>query len=123
VIYMAALASVDVQLYEAARVDGAGRLKCIWHIIIPYIMPTMITLLILNCGKVMNIGFEKVYLMQNSLNISSSDVISTYVYQVGLRGGEFSFATAVGLFNSVVNTILIVTVNAIARRVSDTSVF
>jgi len=123
VIYMAALSAVDVQLYEAARVDGAGRLRSIWHITIPSILPTMITLLILNSGKVMNIGYEKVLLMQNPLNMASSDVITTYVYQTGLLKGQFSYATAVGLFNSVVNTLLIVCVNFISRRLSDTSLW
>lgn len=123
VIYMAALSSVDMQLYEAARVDGAGRLRCIWHITIPCILPAMITMLILNSGKVMNVGYEKVLLMQNSLNISSSDVISTYVYEQGLKKGQYSYATAVGLFNSVVNTALILIVNNISRRVSETSLW
>lgn len=123
VIYMAALSSVDMQLYEAARVDGAGRMRCIWHVTIPCILPAMITMLILNSGKVMNVGYEKVLLMQNSLNISSSDVISTYVYEQGLKKGQYSYATAVGLFNSVVNTVLIVVINKISRRVSETSLW
>jgi putative aldouronate transport system permease protein len=123
VIYMAALSSVDLQLYEAARVDGAGRLRCIWHVTIPWILPTMITMLILNSGKIMNIGYEKVLLMQNSLNISTSDVITTYVYQQGLQNGQYSYATAIGLFNSVINTILIVAINTFSRRVSETSLW
>ncbi|MDR1569524.1 MAG: ABC transporter permease subunit [Oscillospiraceae bacterium] len=123
VIYMAALSTVDVHLYEAARVDGAGRLKSILHITLPSIAPTMITLLILNCGKVMNIGYEKVLLMQNPLNIASSDVITTYVYQAGLRNGQYSYATAVGLFNSVINTVLILCVNTLSGKVSSTSLW
>jgi putative aldouronate transport system permease protein len=123
VIYMAALSTVDMQLYEAARVDGAGRLRCIWHVTIPWILPTMITMLILNSGKIMNIGYEKVLLMQNSLNIGTSDVITTYVYQQGLQNGQYSYATAIGLFNSVINTILIVGINTVARRVSETSLW
>ena len=123
VVYMAALAGVDQQLYEAAKVDGAGRLKRIWHVTLPGIAPTMITMLILNCGKVMNVGYEKVYLMQNALNISSSDVISTYVYTTGILKSQFSVSTAVNLFNSVINTILILVVNKISRKVSETSLW
>lgn len=123
VVYMAALSAVDVQLYEAARVDGAGRLRCIWHVTIPCIAPTMITMLILNCGKVMNVGYEKVLLMQNDLNKATSDVISTYVYEAGIKKGQYSYSTAVNLFNSVINTLLVLSVNAISRKVSDTSLW
>lgn len=123
VIYMAALAAVDVQLYEAAEVDGAGRLRRIWHVTLPCIAPTMITMLILNAGKVMNIGYEKVLLMQNDLNKATSDVITTYVYQQGILKGQYSYSTAVNLFNSVINTALVICVNAISRRVSDTSLW
>lgn len=123
VIYMAALASVDVQLYEAAEVDGAGRLRRIWHVTLPCIAPTMITMLILNAGKVMNIGYEKVLLMQNDLNKATSDVITTYVYQQGVLKGQYSYSTAVNLFNSVINTALVIVVNAISRKVSDTSLW
>ena len=123
VVYMAALAGVDQQLYEAAKVDGAGRMKRILYITIPAILPAMITMLILNCGKVMNIGYEKVYLMQNDLNIASSDVISTYVYKVGILNNQYSFSTAVNLFNSVINTALIIIVNKFSKKVSDTSLW
>ena len=123
VIYMAALSSVDMQLYEAAEVDGAGRLRRIWHITLPCIAPTMITMLILNAGKVMNIGYEKVLLMQNDLNKATSDVITTYVYQEGMLKGQYSYSTAVNLFNSVINTLLVLVVNGISRRVSDTSLW
>ena len=123
VIYMSALSSVDMQLYEAAEVDGAGRLGRIWHITIPCIAPTMITMLILNAGKVMNIGYEKVLLMQNDLNKATSDVITTYVYQQGVLKGQYSYSTAVNLFNSVINTALVLVVNAISRKVSDTSLW
>ncbi len=123
VIYMAALSSVDMQLYEAAEVDGAGRLRRIWHITIPCIAPTMITMLILNAGKVMNIGYEKVLLMQNDLNKDTSDVITTYVYQQGVLKGQYSYSTAVNLFNSVINTALVLVVNTISRKVSDTSLW
>ena len=119
VIYMAALTAIDPQLYEAAVVDGASRLRRIWHVTIPGIMPTMIVLLILNSGKLMNVGHEKVLLMQNNLNIAASDIISTYVYRMGMQQGQYSFSSAVGLFNSVINTLLIVAVNMIAKRTGE----
>ena len=123
VIYMAALAGIDQQLYEAAIVDGATKMQRTWHITIPGILPTAITLLILNTGKIMNVGFEKVYLMQNGLNLMSSEVIATYVYKVGLVGAEYSFSTAVGLFNSVINCILLIIVNRISRKTTETSLW
>lgn len=123
IIYMAALSSVDPSLYEAARIDGASRLRKIYHIDIPALVPISIILLILNMGGLLSVGFEKVFLMQNPLNLSTSEIISTYVYKVGLLGANFSFATAVGLFNSVVNLILLVIVNFIARKTSETSLW
>ncbi|WP_274364366.1 ABC transporter permease [Paenibacillus thermotolerans] len=123
IIYLAALAGVDHQLHEAARVDGANRLQRIWHINIPSIMPTIIILLILNLGSVMAVGFEKVFLMQNNLNLQSSDIIATYVYRSGILDAEYSFSAAVGLFNSVVNFVLLVIVNFISKRVSETSLW
>lgn len=123
VVYIAALSSIDPQLYEAARVDGAGRLRCIWHVTLPCIAPAMITMLILSCGKVMNVGYEKVLLMQNDLNKATSDVITTYVYQQGIQKGQYSYSTAVNLFNSVINTVLVVGVNAISKKVSSTSLW
>lgn len=116
VIYLAALSGVDPCLYEAASIDGASKVQKILNIDIPSILPTAIILLILNCGQIMNVGFEKVYLMQNPLNMIASDVISTYVYRAGLLSAEFSFATAVGLFNSVVNLILLLIVNKLAKK-------
>lgn len=123
IIYMAALAGIDPELHEAAIVDGASRLKRIWHIDLPGIMPTVVILLILNVGSIMNVGFEKVFLLQNNLNMPSSDVISTYVYRMGILGAQYSFSTAVGLFNSVINFILLVVVNAVSRRVNDVSLW
>jgi len=123
IIYLAALAGIDPTLHEAARVDGASRLQRIWHINLPGIMPTVVILLILNTGHLMGVGFEKIYLMQNDLNKESSDVISTYVYQSGIVGAQYSFSAAVGLFNSVVNFILLVSVNYIARRLNETSLW
>lgn len=116
IIYLAVLSGVDPSLYEAARMDGATKIQKILFIDIPAILPTAVILLILNSGHMMNIGFEKVYLMQNPLNMISSDVISTYVYRVGLINTEYSFATAVGLFNSVVNLFLLITVNKLAKK-------
>lgn len=123
IIYMAALAGIDPQLYEAAIVDGATKRQRIYHITIPGILPTAITLLILNTGNIMDVGFEKVYLMQNGLNLTSSEVISTYVYKSGLIGTEYSFSTAVGLFNSIINCALLVIVNKISRRTTETSLW
>jgi putative aldouronate transport system permease protein len=123
IIYIAALAGVDVGLYEAATIDGASRWQKIKHISIPCIMPTIIIMLLLSCGQIMNIGFEKVLLMQNPLNMVRSDVISTFVYRSGILGAEFSFASAVGFFNSICNFILIITANRLARMFSQTSLW
>lgn len=125
IIYLAALSTVDPALHEAALVDGANRLQRIWHIDIPGILPVTLTLLILNMGQLMNVGFEKAFLMQNPLNLATSEVISTYVYKVGLAGGvaNFSYAAAIGLFNSVIGLILLVSANQISRRLSQTSLF
>ena len=124
IIYIAALASCDQELHEAAQIDGATRFQRVLYVDIPSIIPTAIIMLILDCGRVMNIGFEKVYLMQNSLNLSYSEVISTYVYKLAFGGsGNFSYSTAVGMFNSVINFILIVSVNQISRKFSDTSLW
>ena len=123
VIYIAALSNVDPQLYEAAIIGGANRLQKIIHIDIPAILPTIVLMLIMSLGNVMSIGAEKVYLMQNNLNLSTSEIISTYVYKIGLINGQFSLSTAVGLFNSVINFVLIVIVNTIARRLGDTSLW
>ena len=103
--------------------DGASRLQKIIHIDIPSIMPVMVIILILNVGNIMAIGFEKVYLLQNPLNLATSEIIATYVYKVGLLNANFSFATAVGLFNSVINLILLLSVNTIAKRISNNSLW
>lgn len=125
IIYIAALSSVDEHLHEAAQIDGASRLQRVRHIDFPSILPTATIMLILAVGNVMEVGFEKVFLMQNELNISRSEVISTYVYKVGLTigTGDFSFATAIGLFNSVINFALLVMVNYAARKFSNTSLW
>jgi len=118
VIYMAALSGIDPSLYEAARVDGASRLRKIWHVDIPGIMPTAMIVLILSVGNIMTIGFEKVYLLQNPLNLGQSEIIATYVYKLGILNADFGTATAVGLFNSVVNVALLLAVNWVARRLT-----
>ena len=121
VIYFAALSGVDPQLAEAAKVDGANKIQCIWHINLPVLVPTIIINLILNCGSILNVGFEKVYLLQNDTILRSSEVISTYVYRVGLQGAQYSFSTAVGLFNSTVNATMLILVNSIVRKLDKSS--
>ena len=123
VIYMAALAGVDTQLHEAAIIDGASRLQRAWYINLPTIAPTIIILLIMNLGGLLNVGFEKIILMQNPLNQSASDVISTFVYRAGLLNGQYSFAAAVGVFNSVINAIILIAANAITRKFSESSLW
>lgn len=123
IIYLAALSGVDPQLHEAARVDGASRLQRIWHVNLPCIMPTIVILLILNTGSILSVGFEKVFLMQNDMNLESSDVFATYVYRSGLLGAQYSFSAAVGLFSNIVNFILLVSVNFIARKAGNTSLW
>lgn len=123
ILYLAALASINPELHEAAVVDGANKFQRVLHIDIPGILPTVVIMFILNSGKVMAVGFEKAYLMQTSLNISASEIIATYVYKRGLLNSQFSFSAAVGMFESVINLVLIVTVNFISRKVSDSSLF
>ena len=126
IIYMAALTHVNPELYEAAQIDGASRWKRIIHIEIPALIPVITILLILRCGSLLSVGFEKIYLMQNSLNLRTSEVISTYVYKTGLGSSgvpDYSYATAIGLFNSVINLVIISTVNFIADKISETSLW
>ncbi|MGN0777308.1 MAG: ABC transporter permease [Candidatus Ventricola sp.] len=123
IMYIAALSAVDPQLYEAAVVDGANKWQKMRYIDIPMLIPTAVTLFILRSGSVMSVGFEKVYLLQNDLNIASSEIISTYVYKMGLQSNQYSYSAAIGLFNNVVNFVLLLTVNQIARRMGDTSLF
>lgn len=120
IIYIAALSGVDPELHEAAQIDGASRFQRILHIDFPTILPTASIMLILNAGGLMNVGFEKTYLMQNSLNLIYSEVITTYVYKVGMTagGGQFSYASAIGLFNSVINCTLLVLVNGLSGRLN-----
>ena len=123
ILYMAALSGVDPGIVEAATIDGANRLQKIWYIDIQTIKPTIVILLIMNCGSMLSVGSEKILLLQNTLNMSASDVISTYVYRLGIEGGQFSYTTAVGLFNTVVNLIILLIVNKTADRVSGSSLF
>ena len=123
VIYSAALASVDISQTEAAIIDGAGRFARVWNVDIPAIMPTIVIQLILAVGSIMSLGFEKVYLMQNPVNMQTSEIISTFVYKRGLINFQYSYATAVGLFNSVCNMVLIVLANMFSKRVNETSLW
>lgn len=120
---IAALSGVNPELQEAAIIDGASRLQRIWNVDLPAIRPTIVMMLIFNVGQIMNIGFEKAYLMKNSVNQGTAEIISTFVYEIGLKNGDFSFSTAVGLFNSVISLILFVIVNEISKRLTDTSVW
>ena len=117
VIYLAALSGVDPQLQEAAEVDGANKFQRMININLPVLFPTIIIMLILKCGNILDIGYEKVYLLQNSAILQSSEVISTYVYRSGLQGAQYSYATAVSLFNSFVNCTLLIIVNQITRKI------
>ena len=123
IIYLAALSGIDPQLHESAQIDGANRLQRIWHINLPGIRGTIILLLILDCGKIMSVGFEKAYLLQNALNLPQSEIISTYVYKTGVIGTKFSYTSAIGLFNSIINVILLLITNRISSKVSGTSLF
>lgn len=123
IIYLAAMTGIDPQLYEAATIDGAGRFRQVFSVTLPSILPTIVILLILRVGNVMNVGFEKVYLLQNSANLEASDVISTYVYRRGLIDQDYSFSTAVGLFNSLINFVLIIATNAVSNRLTQTSLW
>ncbi len=123
IIYLAALTGISPELHEAAMVDGASLLKRIWHVELPGILPTIVITTILSIGTVMSMGFEKVYLMQNNINISASETIATLSYRMGILQGEYSFSSAVGLFNSIVNCLLLMTVNTVSRIVTDESLW
>lgn len=123
IIFVSALAAIDISLYEAAKVDGASRWQQLIHITLPSILPTIIIMLILKCGHVLNIGFEKVYAMQTDLNLSVSEVISTYTYKLGLEKLQYDYATAIGLFNSVINFALLLIVNKVSKSLTETSLW
>jgi putative aldouronate transport system permease protein len=121
IIYLAALAGVDPTLYEAATIDGATKMRKIWHISLPAMTPVIVITLILNCGSLLSVGFEKAYLLQAEATYSTSDVIATYVYRRGIISSQFGYSTAVGVFNSVVSLILLLTVNYIASKLNETT--
>lgn len=121
ILYIATLSAVDPSLYEAATMDGAGKWKKMLHIDVPALMPTATIMFILRMGSVMSVGFEKIYLLQNTLNSSTSEIISTYVYKMGLISNQYSLSSAIGLFNNVINLVLLLLVNAISKKLSDTS--
>lgn len=123
IIYLAALTNIDPQLYEAATVDGAGKLRCMWSITLPTITPTIVTMLLLRLGQLFNVGFERAFLLQSPSTYETSDIISTYVYRRGLQSNDFSYGTAVDLFNSVICLTLLLVSNYVARRVSETSLW
>ncbi|MFN3866393.1 MAG: ABC transporter permease subunit, partial [Demequina sp.] len=123
ILYLAALTTIDPQLYEAARVDGASRWRQTWHITLPGIRPTMIVLLILNVGTFMGVSFEKVLLLYSPLTYETADVIATYVYRLGITSGQFSYGTAIGLFEGLIGVFLIVTANQISKKTVGTSLW
>lgn len=121
IIFIAALSSVDGQLYDAAKVDGANRWQQVIHVELPALVPTIVILLIMNMGRVLSVGFEKVFLMQNDMNLPVSEVISTYVFNVGVQSGQFSFGSAVGLFNTVINFAFLMIANMVSKKAADIS--
>jgi putative aldouronate transport system permease protein len=123
IIYLAALSAIDQELYASASIDGAGRFRQAWHVTLPGILPTIVILLILRMGSMMSVGFEKIFLLYNPVIYETADVIPTFVYRRGLLENDYSFSGAVGMFNSVINLALLVTANAISRRVNDTSLW
>lgn len=123
IIYLAALSGIDPQMSEAATIDGANRVQKIWYINLPSIWPTISVMLILQIGSLLSVGYEKILLLQNNLNMETSDVISTYVYRLGIVDAQYSFTTAIGLFNSVANIILLLSSNSIVKRISGSSLF
>lgn len=123
IIYVSALSSVSAEEVEAARIDGASRLQVMWHINIPGILPTVIITFLLNVGSLMSVGYTKVLLLQTDLNLETSTVIGTYSYEIGLLGGQYSYSSAIGLFNNIVNILAMLIANQVAKKVSETSLF
>ena len=123
IIYLTAIAGIDLQLYESAKIDGANKFRQIVNITLPCIVPTIVIFFILNIGQLMNVGFDKSYLLQNPATYATSDVISTYVYRSGIKDGNFSYGTAIGFFNSVVNIVFLIASNTLAKRVGETSLW
>ena len=123
IIYIAALSSIDNALYESAYLDGANTWQIIRYIDLPSLVPTMMILLILTMGSVLGVGFEKIYLMQNSLNLPVSEIISTYVYKIGLQSNQYSYSAAISLFNNVINFFFVFTMNQIAKKSTGNSIW
>ncbi len=123
IIYLAVLSSVDMELYEAATIDGAGRLQKIWYINLPCLKPTATIMLIMSAGSVLGVGFEKIFLMQTPLNLSISEVLSTYIYKRGVIDSQYDFSTAVGLFTSVISLIVLLIVNAVSKKIGEESLW
>mgnify|MGYP005763360557 CR=1 FL=1 len=123
IIYMAALSAIDTEQYEAARIDGANRLQQMWNITLPALLPTIVIMLIIRCGKIMNVGAEKTLLLYNPSTYKTADVIASYVYRKGILDGDYSFSTAVGLFNSVINFIMLLSVNKISKKLTGSGLF
>ena len=123
IIYIAALTSIDPSLYEAATVDGATKFQRVCHIDLPSILPTMVTLLIMRAGSLMNVNFDRAFLLQNDLNIGVSEIISTYEYKLGIKQGQYSYSAAIGLFNNVINLVLLLVVNKISKKLAGTGLW
>lgn len=123
IIYTATLSGVSMELVEAAKIDGASRMQTIWHVYLPHLKPTIITMFILRMGSLLGVGFEKVFLLQNPLNLETSSVISTYVYEMGIESQQYSYSTAIGLFNSAVNIILITLANTVSKKLGESGLW
>jgi putative aldouronate transport system permease protein len=123
IVYLAALNSIDISIVESARIDGANKFQVMMRIQIPWILPTIVTMLILHMGHILNVSVDKILLMQTDMNISASEVIATYVYKAGIRNAQYGFASAVGLFNNCINLVMLLFVNWVSKRVSETSIF
>jgi len=123
VLYISALSSISQEEVEAAKIDGASRFQVLWHINLPGILPTVVITFLMQVGRIMNVGFSKIFLLQNDLNLEASRVISTYVYEIGLIGAQFSYSAAIGLLNNVVNILILLIVNQITKKLSETSLF
>ena len=123
IIYLAALTSVDMEALEAARIDGANQLQVNWYINIPTILPTIVVMLVLRCGSLLSVGFEKAYLLQNARNLDVSEIIATYTYRMGILQGQFSYTSAIGLFNNIINGIILIFVNAVSKKLGNASLW
>jgi putative aldouronate transport system permease protein len=123
ILYLAALTQIDENLYEASRIDGANRWQQTWHVTLPGIAPTIVTLLILNIGTFMSVGFEKILLIYNPATYATADVISTYLYRVGIQSGSFSYAAAIGIFEAVIGLVLVTAANFVSKRLVGASLW